>query len=76
MIVPGALIGAVLPFMFAAQTMAAVGRAAMEMVEEIRRQFRVVPGLREGVPGVSADYKRCVEISTRGALSEMYVLFR
>ncbi len=63
------VIGAMLPFLFAAMTMTAVGRAAMGIVEEVRRQFREIKGLMEGT--VEADYKTCVEISTRSALREM-----
>ncbi|MBM3939606.1 MAG: sodium-translocating pyrophosphatase [SAR202 cluster bacterium] len=69
----GVLIGALMPFVFSALTMEAVGRAAQDMVEEVRRQFREIPGLREGNVGVKADYARCVDISTRGALREMIV---
>jgi K(+)-stimulated pyrophosphate-energized sodium pump len=68
----GALIfGAMLPFLFTAITMTAVGRAAMEIVEEVRRQFKEIPGLREGKLEAKADYARCVAISTRSALREM-----
>ena len=52
-------------------TMTAVGRAAGSMVEEIRRQFREIPGLLEGKEGAKGDTKRCVEISTKAALREM-----
>ena len=65
----GLLIGALLPFIFAALTMEAVGRAAQAMVEEVRRQFREIPGLLEGK--ADADYTRAVDISTRGAMKEM-----
>jgi len=65
------LIGAMLPFLFSAITMTAVGRAAMQIVEEVRRQFREIPGLKEGAPEARADYARCVAISTRSALREM-----
>jgi K(+)-stimulated pyrophosphate-energized sodium pump len=67
----GLLIGALLPFIFSALTMEAVGQAAQDMVQEVRRQFQEIPGLREGREGVRADYKRCVDISTRGALRQM-----
>jgi len=67
----GLLIGALMPFLFSALTMEAVGRAAQDMVQEVRRQFQEIPGLREGVEGVHADYARCVDISTRGALQQM-----
>jgi K(+)-stimulated pyrophosphate-energized sodium pump len=70
-VVIGLLIGGILPFLIAALTMTAVGRAAQKMVEEIRRQFREIPGLLEGRPGVKPDAARCVDISTRSALREM-----
>jgi len=69
----GLLLGALMPFIFSALTMEAVGNAAQDMVEEVRRQFREIPGLREGAPGVRAEYAKCVEISTNGALREMIV---
>ncbi|MCH7625581.1 MAG: sodium/proton-translocating pyrophosphatase, partial [Chloroflexi bacterium] len=65
----GLIVGAMLPFLFAALTMQAVGRAAMAMVNEVRRQFREIPGLLEGT--ADADYARAVDISTRGAMREM-----
>jgi len=65
----GLLIGGALPFLFAALTMRAVGRAAFKMVEEVRRQFKEIPGLMEGK--AKPDSARCVDISTRGALREM-----
>jgi K(+)-stimulated pyrophosphate-energized sodium pump len=67
----GLFIGAALPFLFAALTIDAVGRAAQKMIEEVRRQFREIPGLREGVPGVIPDSARCVAISTEASLREM-----
>ncbi len=67
----GALIGALLPFVFAGLTMQAVGIAAGHMIEEVRRQFREIPGLREGAPGVRPDAARAVDISTRGSLKAM-----
>lgn len=67
----GLLIGAMLPFFFCALTMGAVGRAAGEMVEEVRRQFREIPGLMEGK--AKADYANCVDISTRSAIKEMII---
>ncbi len=73
MVVIGLLIGGILPFFVAALTMTAVGRAAFKMVNEIRRQFREIPGLLEGKPGVKPDPKRCVDISTASALKEMIV---
>jgi K(+)-stimulated pyrophosphate-energized sodium pump len=65
----GLLIGALLPFVFGAQTMLAVGRAAKAMVEEVRRQFREHPGIMDGTE--QPDYTRAVSISTDGALREM-----
>jgi K(+)-stimulated pyrophosphate-energized sodium pump len=69
----GLFIGAALPFLFAALTIDAVGRAANQMIEEVRRQFREIPGLREGKPGVIPDSARCVAISTEASLKEMIV---
>ncbi|MCP3853749.1 MAG: sodium-translocating pyrophosphatase [Actinomycetia bacterium] len=69
----GLFIGAGLPFLFAALTIDAVGRAAQEMIEEVRRQFREIPGLREGKEGVVPDSARCVEISTKASLKEMII---
>ena len=71
MVVIGLFIGGVMPFFVGAQTMTAVGRAAQGMVEEVRRQFREIPGLLEGKPGVKPDSARCVDISTSAALKEM-----
>lgn len=68
-VIVGVLIGAMLPFFFCALTLGAVGRAASEMVEEVRRQFREITGLMEGK--AKADYARCVDISTRSAIKEM-----
>ena len=65
----GLIVGAMLPFLFAALTMMAVGRAAGAMVEEVRRQFREITGLLEGT--ADADYARAVDISTKGAMREM-----
>ena len=67
----GLFLGAMVPFLFAALTIDAVGRAANKMIEEVRRQFREIPGLREGTPGVTPDSASCVAISTRGSLREM-----
>ena len=65
----GLIIGATMPFLFAALTMQAVGRAANAMVQEVRRQFREITGLLEGT--AEADYARAVAISTNGAMREM-----
>jgi K(+)-stimulated pyrophosphate-energized sodium pump len=65
----GMLIGGLLPFLFSAMTMRAVGKAAFEMVEEIRRQFREIPGILEGTG--KPDPARCIEISTKGSLKQM-----
>jgi len=73
MVVIGLFIGGVMPFFVGAQTMTAVGRAAQGMVEEVRRQFREIPGLLEGKPGVKPDSARCVDISTAAALKEMII---
>jgi len=67
----GLLLGAMLPFLFAGLTMYAVGEAAGAMIEEVRRQFREIPGLREGKEGVEPDAARAVDISTQGALRAM-----
>jgi K(+)-stimulated pyrophosphate-energized sodium pump len=67
----GLFLGAMTPFIFAALTMKSVGRAAHKMIEEVRRQFREIPGLREGKEGVVPEYARCVDISTAAALREM-----
>ncbi|MGL4109124.1 sodium-translocating pyrophosphatase [Clostridium sp. LP20] len=65
----GVFIGGMLPFLFSALTMASVGKAATEMVEEVRRQFKDKKGILEGTE--KPDYSRCVEISTKAALNEM-----
>lgn len=71
MVLVGLFIGGAVPFLVGSQTMRAVGDAAFGMVEEVRRQFREIPGLLEGKPGVKADYARCVDIATRSAISKM-----
>ena len=67
----GLLLGAMLPFLFSAFTMKAVGRAAFFIVNEVRRQFREIPGIMDGTG--RPDYAACVDISTKGALKEMVV---
>ena len=67
----GMLLGGMLPFLFAALTMNAVGRSANDMIEEVRRQFREIPGLLEGK--AEPDSARCVEISTKSAIREMII---
>ena len=69
----GTIIGGLLPFVFSGLTMQAVGTAAGEMIEEVRRQFREIPGLREGKEGVKPDAARAVAISTEGSLKAMIV---
>ena len=71
MVVIGLLIGGGLPFVVAAMTMTSVGKAAGDMVVEIRRQFKDIPGLLEGKEGVKPDSQTCVDISTKAALREM-----
>ena len=68
-VIVGIFIGGMLTFLFSALTMTAVGKAAMEMVEEVRRQFREIPGIMDKT--TKPDYKRCVEISTHSSLKEM-----
>ena len=70
-VVIGLLIGGMLPFVFSAMTMDSVSKAAYSMIEEVRRQFREIPGVMEGT--AKPDYKTCVAISTTSALKEMLV---
>ena len=71
LVVIGVFIGAIVPMVCAALTMTSVGKAAFAIVEEIRRQFREIPGLLEGKEGVKGDPKTCVSIATASALKEM-----
>ena len=68
-VMAGLLLGAMLPFLFSAMAMDAVGKAAFAMIEEVRRQFRSIPGLLEGT--AKADYRTCVDISTAAAIKSM-----
>lgn len=67
----GALIGVAMPALFSAMLMLGVGRNATRMIAEIRRQFREIPGLKEGKEGVKPDYNKCVDIATVGAIREL-----
>lgn len=70
-VIAGTFIGGMLPFAFSALTMSAVGNAAGAMIDEVRRQFKEIPGIMEGK--AEPEYARCVEISTGAALKEMIV---
>ena len=71
LILVGAMVGGALPFLFSGMLIEAVAKAARKMVDEVRRQFREIPGLLEG--SAKPDYKTCIEISSQGALKEMRV---
>ncbi len=71
LVMAGLLIGGLLPFLFSSFAMRAVGEAAFDMIEEVRRQFKEIKGLLEGVEGVKADYARCVDIATAAAIKRM-----
>ena len=68
-VIAGLFIGGMLPFLFSALTIKAVGRAAFDMIKEVRRQFKEIPGIMEGT--AKPDYANCVNISTKAALREM-----
>ena len=70
-VIAGMFIGGMLPFLFSALTMDAVGKAAFAMIEEVRRQFKEMPGIMEGT--TTPDYANCVDISTKAALREMII---
>ena len=72
-VIIGLFLGGMFPFLFSSMAINAVGRAAQSIIEEVRRQFREIKGLREGVPGVEGEYAKCVDIATRSALREMVI---
>ncbi len=71
MVMAGLLVGAMLPYLFSSMALNAVASAAHAMVEEVRRQFREIPGLLQGAPEAKADYARCVDISTTASIRRM-----
>ncbi|NPV11189.1 MAG: sodium-translocating pyrophosphatase [Ignavibacteria bacterium] len=70
-VIAGMFVGAMLPFLFSSMALKAVGEAAYDMIAEVRRQFKTIPGLLEGT--AKADYARCVDISTKAAIQRMVV---
>jgi len=72
-VMAGLFIGGMMPFLFSSFALRAVGEAAFDMINEVRRQFREIPGLLEGKEGVRADYARCVDISAKAAIKRMVV---
>jgi K(+)-stimulated pyrophosphate-energized sodium pump len=70
-VLAGLFVGAMIPFLFSSFAIRAVGEAANQMVAEVRRQFKEIPGLLEGKAGVEPDYDRCIQISTKAALRQM-----
>ncbi|MCH8899365.1 MAG: sodium-translocating pyrophosphatase [Acidobacteria bacterium] len=72
-VIVGLFIGGMFPYLFGAQTIQAVGRSAVQIIEEVRRQFREIPGLREGDPDALPDYDKVIDIATRSSLREMVI---
>ncbi len=72
-VIVGLFIGGMFPYLFGAQTIQAVGRSAVQIIEEVRRQFRDIPGLREGDPEALPDYEKVIDIATRSSLREMVI---
>ena len=70
-VLTGIFVGISVPPLFSALVMLGVSRNAFRMIEEVRRQFKEIPGLKEGKEGVKPDYARCVDIATTGALKEL-----
>lgn len=70
-VLAGLLVGGMIPFLFSSMAISAVGTAANSMVEEVRRQFKTIPGLLEGKEGVEPDYEKCINISTNAAIRQM-----